>query len=155
MTSLGIPNECNEGASESQRDHKGDLLSLSLRATGMTSSFGITSFRLGKPCLFRTSQPDNKLIFIGVTHDRKHPSGFLLEPNRTTNVRLPFFRVNDCSSSYVARSVYVDTDQLMRTGVSLWTPRVQCDSCTRQNYFVVFPKGLGVLSGVFELSHFI
>ena len=121
----------------------------------MTSSFGITSFRLGKPCLFRTSQPDNKLIFIGVTHDRKHPSGFLLEPNRTTNVRLPFFRVNDCSSSYVARSVYVDTDQLMRTGVSLWTPRVQCDSCTRQNYFVVFPKGLGVLSGVFELSYFI
>ena len=129
----------NEGASESQRDHKGGSPQPQAQSD-MTSSFGITSFRLGKPCLFRTSQPDNKLIFIGVTHDRKHPGGFLLEPNRTTNVRLPFFRVNDCSSSYVARSVYVDTDQPMTTGVSLWTPRVQCDSCTRQNYFVVFPK---------------
>ena len=46
----------NEGASESQRDHKGGSPQPQAQSD-MTSSFGITSFRLGKPCLFRTSQP--------------------------------------------------------------------------------------------------
>ena len=46
----------NEGASESQRNHKRGSPQPQAQSD-MTSSFGITSFRLGKPCLFRTSQP--------------------------------------------------------------------------------------------------
>ena len=126
--SLGVTTKPQEGISSASGSKRYDVI--------------IRDYLLpfGEAMLVQNKSTDNKLIFISVTHDRKHPSGFLLEPNRTTNVRLPFFRVNDCSSSYVARSVYVDTDQLMTTGVSLWTPRVQCDSCTRQNYFVVFSK---------------
>ena len=43
--SLGVTMKPQEGTPQPQAQNH------------MTSSFGITSFRLGKPCLFRTSQP--------------------------------------------------------------------------------------------------